>query len=124
MNIIFHEPTKRNFRYNPQIRQCRQVRAEECDWTTRYLLCQDVIFHQMTEPNYDRQGRNEQMLHKQVNNLLFQTPDHDQIIGQRKDSYDIELVQNKNLKNPNITSMKIVTPINEKIIDIYMRHQN
>ena len=35
MCIIFCEPTKRNFRYNPEIRQFRQVRAEKCDWTTR-----------------------------------------------------------------------------------------
>ena len=28
MCFVFHEPTKSNFRYNPEI---RQVRAEECD---------------------------------------------------------------------------------------------
>ena len=28
MYIIFHEPTKRNLRYNPEIRQFRQVRGE------------------------------------------------------------------------------------------------
>ena len=62
MYIIFHETTKTNFRYNPEIRQFRQVMAAECDWTTRYLLCQDVIFHQMTDQiNYVRQSRNEQM---------------------------------------------------------------
>ena len=38
LSIIFHEPTRRNFRYNPKTRQFRQVRVEECDWTTRYLL--------------------------------------------------------------------------------------
>ena len=62
MYVIFHEPTKRNFRYNPEIRQYRQIRTEECEWTTRYLLYQDVIFYQITDQtNYVRQGRNEQM---------------------------------------------------------------
>ena len=28
--------------------QFRQFRLEECEWSTRYLLCQDVIFHQGT----------------------------------------------------------------------------
>ena len=41
--VIFHEPAKRNFRYNPEIRQFRQVRAEECDWTTRYLVSDTSI---------------------------------------------------------------------------------
>ena len=83
MYIIFHEPTKRNFTYNPEIRQFRQIRVEECDWTTRYLLCQDVIFHEMTDQtNYDRQGRNEQTPGKQINDLWFQAPDHNHIIGQ------------------------------------------
>ena len=59
MYVIFHEPTKRKFRYNPEIRQFRQGRAEECNWTSRYLLCQDVIFHQMTDQIiHIRQGRN------------------------------------------------------------------
>ena len=59
MYMIFHEPAKRNFRYNSEIKQFRQVRAEEHDWTTRYLLCQDVIFHQVTDQSsYVRQGRN------------------------------------------------------------------
>ena len=62
MYIIFHEPTKSNFWYNPEIRQFRQIRAKECDWTNRYLFCQDVIFHQMTDQtNYARKGRNGQM---------------------------------------------------------------
>ena len=39
MYIICHEPTKENIRYNPEIRYFRQVRAEECDWAVRYLLC-------------------------------------------------------------------------------------
>ena len=49
MYIIFHEPHKRNFRYKPWISQFRQIKAEDCDWRTRYLLCQDVIFNQMTD---------------------------------------------------------------------------
>ena len=65
--VIFNESTKRNFKYNPEIKKFRQVRAEECDSTTRYLWCQDVIFHQMTDQTkYVRQGRNGQM-QKQMN---------------------------------------------------------
>ena len=83
MCIIFHEQRKRNFRYNPDIRQFRQVRAEECHWTNRYLLCQDVTIHQIIDQtNYVRQGRNEQMPDKQISDLLFQAPDYDQITGQ------------------------------------------
>ena len=69
MYIIFHESAKRKFRYNPDIRQYL-VKVEECDCTTRYLLCQDVIFHQMKDQtNYLMQGRNEQMLDKQISTL-------------------------------------------------------
>ena len=44
MYIIFHEPTKRNFRWNPEIRQCRQARAEECDWTTSICYAKMLSF--------------------------------------------------------------------------------
>ena len=54
MYNIFHETTKRIFRYNPEIGKFRQVKVEECDSTTRYMLCQHVIFHQMTsQTNYE-----------------------------------------------------------------------
>ena len=49
MYIIFCETTKRNFRYTLEIRQLRQIKAEDYAWTTRFLLCQDVIFNQMTD---------------------------------------------------------------------------
>ena len=39
MYIIVHEPTRRSFRYNPKTMQFRQVKGENCDWTTRYLSC-------------------------------------------------------------------------------------
>ena len=91
MYFIFHEPTERNFGKNPMIRQFRQIEAEDCEWMTRYLLCQDVILNQMTDQtNYVRQGNNEQMLDKQISN--FQAPDHDKIIGQGHDLYDPKLV--------------------------------
>ena len=32
MYVIFHEPTKRNFRYNPTSRQLWQIEAEDCEW--------------------------------------------------------------------------------------------
>ena len=59
---LFPLANKRNFRYNPETKQFRPVRAEECDWTVRYLVFQDVIFHQMTDlTNCVRQGRIIQM---------------------------------------------------------------
>ena len=59
--VIFHEPNRRNFRYNPKTMQFRQVRVEECDWTTRYLLYQDIIFHQVPgKTNHVRKNRNGQ----------------------------------------------------------------
>ena len=83
MDGIFNSPTKRNFRYNPEIRKFREVKPEECDWTTRYLLCQDVILHQMAEQTDNvRQGRNGQMPNKWINDLWFKAPVHDWIIGQ------------------------------------------
>ena len=93
MYVIFCEPTKKDFRYNPEIRQFRQIKAEDCNWTIRYLLCQDVIFNQTTDQiNFVRQSRNEQILCKQISDLWFQAPDHDQIKGQRHDPYDHEKV--------------------------------
>ena len=43
MNVIFQEPTKRYFRYNPTINQLKLTNARDCDWTTRYLMCRDYI---------------------------------------------------------------------------------
>ena len=82
MYIIFHKPKKkRNFRCNLEIRQFRQIKAENCDWTTRYLLCQDVIFNQMTDQaNCVRQGRNKQMPGKRISDLWLQAADHVQTI--------------------------------------------
>ena len=80
--IIYTEATRRNFRYNPEIKQFRQMKAKHCDWTTRYLFCQDVIFNHMTDQtNYVKQGSNEQMLGKQHSVLQFQATDHDKSIG-------------------------------------------
>ena len=39
VGIIFHEPTRRNCRYNPKTMHFRQVMVQDCYWTTRYLLC-------------------------------------------------------------------------------------
>ena len=63
---------------------------------TRYLVCQDVSFNQITDQtNYVRPGSNEQMLDKEISDLRFQDPDYDKIIGQRHDLYDPESVQNE-----------------------------
>ena len=78
MYVIFHEPIKKKFyfKYNPLIRQLRLIGAKDCDWTTRCLLCKELIFNQMTDQtNYVRQNRTELEL------------DYDQITGQRHDSY-------------------------------------
>ena len=75
------------FRYNQIIRQFRLIEARDNDWTTRYLLCKDLIFNQMTDQTYYvRQNRTELKLY------------YDQIIGQKHDSYDPESVQTEYLE--------------------------
>ena len=60
MYVIFHEPTKRYIRYNPTFNQFKMTKAKDHDWPTRYLLCKDLIFNQMTDQtNYIRQNRTE-----------------------------------------------------------------
>ena len=34
MDVIFHGPTERYFRYNPRIDQFDLTNARDCDWTT------------------------------------------------------------------------------------------
>ena len=48
MYVIFHEPTKRYFRYNPTINQFELTKAKDSNGTTMYLLYQDLIFNQLT----------------------------------------------------------------------------
>ena len=76
--------------------------------------------------NYAGQGRKEQMSDKWTSDLLFQAPDCDQLIGQRKDSHDFDIVQNEYLKHLiwQVPWMKVVTPINENAIDIYNNRWN
>ena len=50
MYVIFHEPTKRYFRYSPTINQLKLTNARDLDWTTRYLLCSDYIFSSNERP--------------------------------------------------------------------------
>ena len=38
MYVIFHEPMKRYFRYNPTINKFKVTEAKDCDRATRYLL--------------------------------------------------------------------------------------
>ena len=65
------------------IRQFSLIEAKDYDWTTRYLLCKDLIFNQMTDQtSYVRQNRTELKL------------DYDQISSQRHDFCDPEPVQN------------------------------
>ena len=44
MYVIYHNPTDRTFRYNKK-KTFQQIDMQECELTTRYLLCQDAIFH-------------------------------------------------------------------------------
>ena len=104
--IIFREPTSRNFRYNPKTRQFRQVMVEECKWTTRCLLCQDLIFNQVTcKTNYIRQGRNGQTQDKWVSDLWFKAPEHDEEIGQ---GHNFEIIQDEYLRN-----LDMIDPLGE-----------
>ena len=43
--VSFYEQTKYNFRYDQQSMWLNQVRCDECNWSMRYLLCQDVILN-------------------------------------------------------------------------------
>ena len=45
MYVIFHEPTKRYFRYNTTINQFKLTNAQDCGWNTQYLLCTDYVYH-------------------------------------------------------------------------------
>ena len=59
MYVIFHEPTKRYFKYNTTVNQFKLTNARDCDWTTQYLLCTDYIFHQtIGQTNYVKQPKN------------------------------------------------------------------
>ena len=87
MYVIFHEPTKRYFRYKPTINHFKLTEAKDCNWTTRYLLCKHLMFTKMTDQTkYIRQNRTE----------LKQ--DHGQMISQRHDSYDPNTMQNEYLE--------------------------
>ena len=77
MYIIFHGPTKRYFRYNQTIDQFDLTNARDCDWTSRYLLCRDYIFHQKThQTNYVKQPKVELKRN------------YDQMINQRQNFHD------------------------------------
>ena len=49
MFVISYEPTKRYLGTTLQLNQFKLTNAKDCDWTTRYLLCRDYIFHQLTD---------------------------------------------------------------------------
>ena len=80
--------------------QFRHGRVEDCYWTTRYLSCWDIIFHQVTgKTDYVRQSRNGQTPDKWVKNLWFKVPKHDKEIGQRHDFHDFKMMRDKYLRN-------------------------
>ena len=81
MYVIFHEPTNQYFRHNPTGSQFKVTNAKGLDLTTRYLLCRDYIFHQMTDQtNYVKQTKTQ----------LKQN--YDQMTNQRQDFYDPDTV--------------------------------
>ena len=47
--VFFHEPRKWCFRYDHQTMWLSQVGWDECNWSTKYLLCQDVILYQTVD---------------------------------------------------------------------------
>ena len=49
--VLFHEPTRHCFRYKHHTIQLSQVRYDDCNWSMRYLWCQDDILHQMMGAN-------------------------------------------------------------------------
>ena len=107
MYILFHEPAKGSFQYDPKTMQFRQVRLEECVWSTTHLLCQDVIFYQVTGiadcvrkketpdvkdktimqrkyiPMNISPSRKEPVSNKNASDQWVKVPEHDKRIGQR-----------------------------------------
>ena len=80
--------------------QFRQVGVEECDWTNRYLLCHDVIFHQVTgKTDYVRQGKKGQTPDKCISDLWFKASEYDKEIGQVPDFHSFKLMQDEYLRN-------------------------
>ena len=49
MYVIYHGPMKRSFRYDQKTKTFQQIDIKECELTTRYLLCQDAIFHRIID---------------------------------------------------------------------------
>ena len=86
MYVIFHEPMKRYFRYNPASNQFKLTNARDCDWMIRYVLCRDYIFHQLTD---------------QTNHVKQTKPElkwnYDQMTNQIQDLYDNDAIQHKYL---------------------------
>ena len=64
--IIFYDPIKQCFRYDHQTIHLSQVRWEKCNWSTRYLLCQDDILHQTM-------GTNDNVRQMQIHDYANQT---------------------------------------------------
>ena len=48
MYVIYHDPIK-SFKYNQKTKTFQQIDIQECELTTRHLLCQDAIFHRIID---------------------------------------------------------------------------
>ena len=48
MYVIYHNSTKRGFKYDQKRKQFQQINVHGCELTTRNLLCQETIFNRTT----------------------------------------------------------------------------
>ena len=116
MYKIFTEATNRSFQYSQKTRKLKQTSLHECEWSMRYLLCQDVIFHriicvndcerQRETPNYipqqmkqkkamtmkRPQGRDEHVSNRQYSTLWVEVQNEDTETGQRQNFNDCKLI--------------------------------
>ena len=117
MDVIYHDLTKRSFRYDQKTKMFQQHDIQECELITRHLLCQDAIFHRIIDTTGSDTQKNTPLLHRwtndqekstrkdrlvpnrQNNDLWVKRPSPDEEIGQGQNFNKYELVNDKYLKN-------------------------
>ena len=123
--IIYHEPTKRSF--HQKAVQFKLPSLQEYELLIRHLSCQDVIFHRITGVTYsnrqrqspiyiDQQmnkkkfvtmirpsGRDDYVTERQDGDLLVKMATEDTELRQRQDLNDYKLIQEKYLRNLEMT---------------------
>ena len=105
MYVVYHDPTKRSFKYDQKTKQIQQISVYNCKLRMRLLLCQDAIFHRMpipsdietqrTCPNYIDQL----VLDRQGNDLWIKRQPVETEIGPRCKLPEHELVQDEYLRH-------------------------